>query len=124
MLWATERFVQRVQAFAPCLGGVDLDWQPQLYADIWPENELKTERKGSPAAFGLEHPPSEFNVSAKTLRCSAPRDELYADLPDSKQRARAEAAENYLLAAEKAAFAAELAVLDMALASKPKDLAA
>ena len=121
MLWATERFVQRVDAFAPCLGGVDLDWQPQLYADIWPENELKT-KEGSPAAFGLEHPPSEFNVDPETLRCSTPRDELYADLPDSEQRARAEAAENYLLAAEKVAFAAELAVLDMA--SKPKDLAA
>ena len=120
MLWATERFVQRVDAFAPCLGGVDVDWQPQLYADIWPGNKLKTE--GSPAAFGLEHPPSEFNVDPETLRCSTPRDELYADLPDSEQRARAEAAENYLLAAEKVAFAAELAVLDMA--SKPKDLAA
>ena len=71
-----------------------MEYIPQLYKDIWPENMLKTE--GSIKSYGEAFNPKDFGLDGHSLRCLPPPHELYEGL-NAKEQARATAAEEYLL---------------------------
>ena len=107
LLWADEqphaharhRAADRLQAFAPCAGLVDTGFEPVMGRDVFELNLMKTcDGSGcsSIRSYGDANPPASVGFNASLGRCDDAPERLYAGL-DADARARAAAAEDYLL---------------------------
>lgn len=99
-LHARHRAADRLQAFAPCAGRVELGFEPVMGRDVFELNLMKTcDGDGgcsSVRSYGDANPPASVSFDASLGRCAEAPEQLYAGL-DADGRARAAAAEDYLL---------------------------
>ena len=105
LLWPEQphapqhRAADRLQAFAPCAGRVELGFEPVMGRDVFELNLMKTctgRGCSSIRSYGDANPPASLGFDASLGRCDEAPEQLYAGL-DADARARAATAEDYLL---------------------------
>lgn len=84
MLWNQDFMQKRLEAFLPCLGGLDFDFVPQVGEHLSQCNMWKA--AGSVKSFGASMDPLDnFGYDAKSGACRG-RSDLFQLLPEQERR--------------------------------------
>jgi len=98
LIWEPDLTARRLQAFLPCLHGIDVDFVMQEGVDYFDGNDFKI--RSSIREFGQSHPPETCQYNRQSARCwESPEKRRYSPHPQAlppDQRARARAAVEYL----------------------------